>query len=162
REKPKEAAALKPKSPEKKVLEAPPQPLLEAFHPRQRIFTDPVRPTHPRQTLINPKAPNVAPKLLANLPNIVQFEQVAGPAKPRPSAPVQPPQGNLAARVSASPEGKPGASGVAPNGAENSSPADSASGAGKSAVGISISGGKPPATASGAKIIAPARKLMTR
>ena len=25
----------------------------DAFHPRQRIFTDPAHPTHPRQTLIN-------------------------------------------------------------------------------------------------------------
>src|SRR5271166_1825250 len=25
----------------------------DAYHPRQRIFTDPVHPTHPRQTLIN-------------------------------------------------------------------------------------------------------------
>jgi len=234
-------------------LEAPPQQVLDAFHPRQRIFTDPVRPTHPRQTLINPKAPDVAPKLLANLPNIVQFEQVAGPAKPRlqisdemlqklhpkekrsvtsaaappvdvanmeqhvaemnlpaaqngparpklelnaeaaprlaqktqagdagpapevgstqltaasgapnaliglsanpgPAAPVQPPQGNLAARVSASPEGMAGAPGGAPpNGAEKSRAPDSASGAGKSAVGISISGGNPPANPSGAK-----------
>src|SRR6266436_5750910 len=41
---------------------APPEPIkpdeppvqlgADAFHPRQRIFTDPVRPTHPRQTLI--------------------------------------------------------------------------------------------------------------
>jgi len=263
RERPKEAPALKPKSPETKALEAPPQAVLEAFHPRQRIYTDPVHPTHPLQTLINPKAPDVAPKLLASLPNIVQFEQVVGPAKPRlqiseemlqkshpkekrsatstaappvdianmeqhvadmnlaaaqngparpklelnagaaprlaqktqsgdagpapevgatqlsaangapnalialsanpgPAAPVQPPQGNLAARVSASPEGEPGAPGVAPHGAENSRAGDSASGAGKNAVGISISGGNPSANASGAKIAAPARKLMTR
>jgi len=38
-EKTQEAAALKPKSPETKALEAPPQPVLDAFHPRQRIFT---------------------------------------------------------------------------------------------------------------------------
>ena len=55
----------------------------EAFHPPQRIFTDPVRPTHPRQTLINPAAPAIAPKFVRNLPNMVQFQQVAGPAKPR-------------------------------------------------------------------------------
>jgi TonB family protein len=59
----------------------PPVPI-EAFHPRQRISTDPVRPTHPRQTLINPAAPAIAPKLLPKLPNMVQF-QMAGPAKPR-------------------------------------------------------------------------------
>src|SRR6266481_8277472 len=40
---------------------APDQPLApegaDAFHPRQRIFTDPVHPNHPRQTLINSAAP---------------------------------------------------------------------------------------------------------
>jgi TonB family protein len=261
RETPKEAAALKPKSPETKLpehaaLEAPPQPVLEAFHPRQRIYTDPVHPNHPRQTLINPKAPAVPPKLQLNLPNIVQFEQVAGPAKPRlqisedmlqkahpkerrsatstaaplvdipnmeqhvadmnlpaaqngparpklelnagaaprvaqktqsgdagpapevgatqltaangapnalialsanpaPPAPVQPPPGNTAARIAVSPEGTPGAN---PGGA----PPNSGAAGGKNAVGITISGGNPPANASGAKIIAPPRKLMTR
>jgi TonB family protein len=55
----------------------------DAFHPRQRIFTDPVRPTHPRQTLINSAAPPEPPKILPNLPNIVQFQQLPGPARPR-------------------------------------------------------------------------------
>jgi TonB family protein len=54
----------------------------DAFHPRQRIFTDPVRPTHPRQTLINPAAPPLAPKLFASLPNMVQLAQSAAPARP--------------------------------------------------------------------------------
>jgi TonB family protein len=253
-----EIAPAKPKTPPKPKLEdPPPQPAAVAFHPRQRIFTDPVRPTHPRQTLINPKAPFEPPKLLPNLPNIVQLEQVNGPAKPRlqiseemlkklhprekraatasvappvdipnmeqnvadmnlpaaqsgparpklelnagaaprvankaqpgdagpapdvgateltganggpnalialsanpgPPAPVQPPQGNLAARVSMSPEGQPGATGR---------PADSGNRTGKSAVGISISGGNPSAKAaagSGAKIIVPTRTLITR
>jgi TonB family protein len=252
-----EIPRAKPSAAPKPRLEEVPQPSVDAFHPRQRIFTDPVRPTHPRQTLINPKAPFEPPKLLPDLPNIVQLQQVAGPAKPRlkisesmleklhpkekraatataappvdipnmeqhvadmnlpaaqsgparpklelnagaaprvaqkaqpgdagpapevgtteltaangapnalialsanpaPPAPVQPPQGNLAARVSISPEGKqPGATGA---------PADSGNGAGKSAVGISISGGNPSANASGggAKIIAPARKIMIR
>src|SRR6266436_4752582 len=244
-------------APKPKLEDPPPQPSVDAFHPRQRIFTDPVHPTHPRQTLINPKAPFEPPKLLPNLPNIVQLQQVAGPAKPRlqiseamlkklhpkqkraatatatppvdipnmeqhvsdmnlpaaqrgparpklelnagaapriaqkaqsddagpapevgateltsanggpnalialsanpaPPAPVQPPQGNLAARVSISPAGKqPGTTGA---------PADSGSRGGESAVGISISGGNPSANAGGggAKIIAPARKLITR
>ncbi len=207
----------------------------DAFHPRQRIFTDPVRPTHLKQTLINPKAPMEAPKLLPELPNMVQLEQAVMPAKPRllisedalkklhprerkvktvtvappleapamepqaagdlnlpatptgparpkleinagaaprvakreqvgdaglapevgatqlsaangsastlialsatpgPPAPATPPQGNLAARVSISPEGaKKGGSEAAGSG-------------GKSPVGISISGGNPPA-----------------
>jgi len=55
----------------------------DAFHPRQRIFTDPVRPTHPRQTLINSAAPPEPPKILPNLPNIVQLQQTTGPARPR-------------------------------------------------------------------------------
>jgi TonB family protein len=55
----------------------------DAFHPRQRIFTDPVHPTHPRQTLINPRAPWEAPKLLPNLPNMVQLEKSFAPARPR-------------------------------------------------------------------------------
>jgi TonB family protein len=65
----------------------PPKPLppegADAFHPRQRIFTDPVRPTHPRQALINSAAPPEPPKILPNLPNIVQFQQLPGPARPR-------------------------------------------------------------------------------
>jgi protein TonB len=72
-----------PKAAPKPRLEAPPQLAAEAFYPRQRIFTDPVRPNHPRQTLINPKAPFEPPKLLLNLPNIVQLQQIAGPVKPR-------------------------------------------------------------------------------
>jgi TonB family protein len=55
----------------------------EAFHPRQRIFTDPVAPTHPRQTLINTVARIVPPKILPSLPNIVLLPQNAVPAKPR-------------------------------------------------------------------------------
>ena len=55
----------------------------DAFHPRQRIFTDPVHPNHPRQTLINPQAPPDAPKLLPNMPNIVQVAPTAGPARPK-------------------------------------------------------------------------------
>ncbi|HKV23571.1 MAG TPA: TonB family protein [Candidatus Acidoferrum sp.] len=53
----------------------------DAFHPRQRILTDPVHPNHPRQTLLNPKAPQIAPKLLPELPNIVQV-QAAAPPRP--------------------------------------------------------------------------------
>jgi len=55
----------------------------DAFHPRQRIFTDPVHPTNARQTLINPAAPPIAPKILPNLPNMVQLARSAAPARPR-------------------------------------------------------------------------------
>ena len=73
------AAKAKPIS---RAAQTPAPDAAEAFHPRQRIFTDPSHPTHPRQTLINPAAPPVAPKLLPNLPNIVQLVQSAAPARP--------------------------------------------------------------------------------
>ncbi len=222
----------------------------DAFHPRQTIVTDPVHPNHPRQTLLNPVAPQLAPKILPDMPNIVQLQAAAVPARPRveisqdalaklhprqhrvaaattepppdvplldqkpgeitlaaspnvparpklelnagaaprvaqraqtgdslpalelgasqsaaangspaslialsaaPAAPkpdVQPPQGNLAARISISPEGpKPGT----PGGSSSASPdssggpgaAASTNGGGKSPVGISITGGNP-------------------
>ena len=55
----------------------------DAFHPRQHIFSDPVHPNHPRQTLINSAAPAEPPKILPSLPNIVQIQEMPGPAKPR-------------------------------------------------------------------------------
>jgi len=55
----------------------------DAFHPRQRIVTDPVHPNHPRQTVINPAAPQLAPKLPAELPNIVQLQSAPAPVRPR-------------------------------------------------------------------------------
>ena len=55
----------------------------DAFHPRQRIFTDPAVVTHPRQTLINTAAPATPPKILPNLPNIVELQPAAVPAKPK-------------------------------------------------------------------------------
>jgi TonB family protein len=54
----------------------------EAFHPRQRIVTDPVHPNHPRQTLINPAAPKLAPRVAPALPNIVQLQAPVAPARP--------------------------------------------------------------------------------
>jgi TonB family protein len=240
----------------------PEKPLLpegaDTFHPRQRIFTDPVRPNHPRQTLINSAAPMEPPKILPELPNIVQLQQMPGPARPRlqiseealaklrprerrvarvraeplpeitsfdqkigdvamplsPSAPARPklelnagaaprvapraqegdagpapevgtaqlsatnghsatfialsatpappapiaqiPQGNLAARISISPEGKqPGVPGSSPNGTPSATggagggPGSSggtgtSNGGGKTGMDISISGGNPP------------------
>jgi len=80
---------LRPKAPKVKPSPrgTPDKPLppegADAFHPRQRIFTDPVRPTHPRQTLINSAAPMEPPKILPNLPNIVQIQELPGPARPR-------------------------------------------------------------------------------
>ena len=246
-----EIAVAKPKPAPRGAANKPLAPKgADAFHPRQRIVTDPVRPNHPRQTLINPKAPEIAPKLLSDLPNIVQLQAAAGPARPHiqisadalaklhprqhrvatvvatplpdapalepkpaeitleasnngparpklelnagaaprvtehaqtgdslpapelgaaqaaaasgnpnslialsatpapPKADIAVPEGNLAARVSISPEGKkPGV----PNGSPNSTPdpansavaSPAASAAGKSPVGVSISGGNP-------------------
>jgi TonB family protein len=54
----------------------------EAFHPRQRIYTDPVRPTHFRQTLVNSAAPMELPKILTPLPNMVELATTSGPARP--------------------------------------------------------------------------------
>ncbi len=55
----------------------------DALHPRQTIFSDPVRPNHPRQTLINSAAPPEPPKILPALPNIVEVAAVVQPARPR-------------------------------------------------------------------------------
>ncbi len=80
---------LQPKAPKAKPSPRgePQKPLppegADAFHPRQRIFTDPVRPTHPRQALINSAVPMEPPKILLNLPNIVQLQELPGPARPR-------------------------------------------------------------------------------
>src|SRR5271157_1351123 len=219
----------------------------DAYHPRQRIYTDPVHPTHPRQTLINPAAPAEPPKFLPPMPNIVQLAAAqvpprphieisqqalarlhprqaktvattdapspelpnleqrpaeislaatpAGPTRPKleinvgsaprvasrtqtgdaaaPDVPAVPsavnggapstlialsanpappapvvavPQGNLAARVAISPEGKPGALGNSPSSAgsgNGDSHGNSLGGAGKNDIGISISGGSP-------------------
>jgi TonB family protein len=74
----------KPKSRALDALKkAPPVQSADAYHPRQRIFTDPVHPNHPRQTLVNPAAPQIAPKLLPNLPNMVELAQTQAPARPK-------------------------------------------------------------------------------
>lgn len=218
----------------------------DAFHPRQHIFSDPVHPNHPRQTLINSAAPPVPPKILPSLPNIVQIQDMPGPARPRlaiskeelaklhpkqrriatvtnapppdvpvfeekpgdlaliaaakgparptlelnagaaprlaqraqagdagpapdvgatqvagangnsstlialsaapaPPAPVAPPQGNLAARVSISPEGKKAAVPGGTNSAAGSVAGGAGNNAGNGPIDISIRGGNPPA-----------------
>jgi TonB family protein len=67
----------------KATLDDAPAQGTDAYHPRQRIFTDPARPTHPRQTLVNSAAPPDAPKFLSPLPNMVQLGASSGPARPR-------------------------------------------------------------------------------
>jgi protein TonB len=61
------AAKAKPAVPTPAPTEA-----ADGFHPRQRIFTDPVHPNHPRQTLIEPY-----------LANMVELAQSAQPERPR-------------------------------------------------------------------------------
>ena len=78
------------------------------FHPRQAILSEPLHPTHPRQTLIRPTAPQEPPKILPVLPNIVQLagSQPERPklqltanelATPRPKTPAAPHSSNVAA-----------------------------------------------------------------
>lgn len=79
---PRENRTTSPKSPAQNLDSPDALPSTEAFHPRQRIHTDPVRPTHPRQTLINPAAPPDAPKILPDMPNIVQIASMQAPPRP--------------------------------------------------------------------------------
>jgi TonB family protein len=60
----------------------------DAFHPRQTIISAPNAPTHPRQTLIQPDMPQMAPKILPPLPNMVVW-QVDEPARPKLQMPAQ-------------------------------------------------------------------------
>lgn len=63
-----------------RVAEQPaPQPAAETYHPRQTILSVPVRVTHPRQTLIQPKSPPEPPKIAPQLPNMVQWTPSALP-----------------------------------------------------------------------------------
>lgn len=77
-------AVQAPKAARRKGLsKTPPQRGADAFHPRQTILSEPLHPNHPRQTLIEPKAPREPPKILPALPNIVQFAD-SEPARPKP------------------------------------------------------------------------------
>ena len=51
-------------------------PGADASHARQSILSIPVHVTHPRQTLIRPDAPSAPPKVVPQLPNIVQWPAV--------------------------------------------------------------------------------------
>jgi len=55
----------------------------DAFHPRQTLISAPKHPNHPRQTLIRPDAPQEPPKILPDMPNIVQW--AAEPPRPQRS-----------------------------------------------------------------------------
>jgi TonB family protein len=53
----------------------------DAFHPRQTLISAPKHPNHPRQTLIRPDAPQEPPKILPEMPNMVQW--AAEPPRPQ-------------------------------------------------------------------------------
>jgi TonB family protein len=53
----------------------------DAFHPRQTLISTPKRPNHPRQTLVRPDAPQEPPKILPDMPNMVQW--AAEPPRPQ-------------------------------------------------------------------------------
>jgi TonB family protein len=57
-------------------------PGADAFHLRQTIVSEPMRPAHPRQTLIQPSSPPEPPKILPELPNIVQLAR-SEPLRPK-------------------------------------------------------------------------------
>jgi TonB family protein len=71
-----------PRPPARKQIVKDPARGADAFHPRQTILSEPLHPTHPRQTLIQPKAPQEPPKILPALPNIVQLAN-AQPERPK-------------------------------------------------------------------------------
>jgi hypothetical protein len=55
----------------------------DAYHPRLTIISAPRVPTHPRQTLLRPEAPPKPPKILPQMPNVVQWADGPQPTKPR-------------------------------------------------------------------------------
>ena len=104
--------------------------------------------------VVPPPEVTAASSSMAGGPSSTLIALSAAPAPPAPAVTV--PQGNLAARVSISPEGKqpgvPAGTGTAPRGATDaSSAAADLGGGGKSDIGVSISGGnpRPKATVSG-------------
>lgn len=71
-----------PPSQSNETKNQPAQSGADAYHPRQTILSIPLRLTHPRQTLIQPAAPQAPPKIDAPLPNIIQWTAAA--PRPRP------------------------------------------------------------------------------
>ncbi len=96
----------------------------DAFHPRQTILSEPLHPTHPRQTLLQTKALQEPPKILPALPNIVQLAS-SQPERPklqltakeltslRPKVPAALRASNIAAPVISTPERQAGAIDIA-------------------------------------------------
>lgn len=96
----------------------------DAFHPRQIILSEPLHPTHPRQTLIQANGAQEPPKILPALPNIVQLAS-SQPERPklqisateltslRPRTPASLVASNVAAPEISLPEKKTGAINIA-------------------------------------------------
>src|ERR1700686_1545657 len=75
--------ARMPKSaPRDNASRNPPPRGADAYHPRQTIISEPLHPTHPRQTLIQPAKAQEPPKILPALPNIVRLAN-SEPARPK-------------------------------------------------------------------------------
>lgn len=55
----------------------------DALHPRQTILSMPLHVTHPRQTLIQPNAPAAPPKIVSQLPNMVEWAATSPQPKPQ-------------------------------------------------------------------------------
>jgi TonB family protein len=68
--------------PRTEAPKTPPPAGADAFHPHQTIISEPLHPNHPRQTLFQPAAPPEPPKILPQLPNIVQLAG-SEPARPK-------------------------------------------------------------------------------
>jgi TonB family protein len=168
-------AKLRPREHRAATVTAAPLPDMPVFEQKLgdvALPVSPKAPARPKLELNAGAAPRVAPRtqtgdagpapevgaaqLSAANANSATF--IALSATPAPPAPIaQLPQGNLSARISISPEGKepgvpggspngtPGANGGAGGGPGSKGGTGTGNGGGKNALGISISGGNPPA-----------------
>lgn len=181
-------ARIHPRQHRVATVTAAPLPVVPSVEPKPADLTlavSPSAPARPKLELNAGAAPRVAPRAetgdsapapelgaaqsaAANGSPAALIALSAAPAPPTPD--VQPPQGNLAARISISPEGtKRGSPDGSPNGTgDPASGAGAAGGAGQSPVGVSISGGNPQPKSTfsglgGTKLTLPsAHALMTR
>jgi TonB family protein len=101
----------------------------DAFHPRQTILSQPLKITHPRQTLIQPDAPPAPPKMVPQMPNIAEWAATSTePAKPQLRISVVAPQvqhraiSDTAAPNVANPERNAGPLNIAPSPVANAQP----------------------------------------
>src|SRR4030081_394501 len=69
-------------APRNESSKIPPHRGANALNPTQAIISEPLHPTHPRQTLIQPAAPLEPPKMFPQLPNIVRLAG-SDPTRPR-------------------------------------------------------------------------------